>query len=32
MCDNNQSNDPVNHPSHYLKAAITIEPIELTAR
>ena len=25
-------NDPVNHPSHYLKAAITIEPIELTAR
>lgn len=25
-------NDPVNHPSHYLKAAITIEPIELTSR
>lgn len=32
MCDNNQLNDPVNHPSHYLKAAITIEPIELTSR
>lgn len=31
MC-NTQSNDPVNHPSHYMKAAITIEPIELTAR
>ena len=24
--------DPVNHPDHYLKAAITIEPIELTSR
>lgn len=24
--------DNVNHPSHYLKAAVTIEPIELTAR
>lgn len=32
MCDNNQLNDPVNHPSHYLKAAIVVEPIELTAR
>ena len=31
MCDE-KLNDPVNHPSHYLKAAITIEPIELTAR
>ena len=31
MCDNNQLNDPVNHPSHYLKAAIVVEPIELTA-
>ena len=27
-----QKNDPVNHPSHYLAAAITVEPIELTAR
>ena len=26
------ANDPVHSPSHYLKAAITIEPIELTAR
>ena len=25
-------NDNVNHPSHYLKAAVTVEPIELTAR
>lgn len=24
--------DNVNHPSHYLKAAVTIEPIELTSR
>lgn len=24
--------DNVNHPSHYLKAAVTVEPIELTAR
>lgn len=24
--------DSVNHPSHYLKAAVTIEPIELTSR
>ena len=24
--------DNVNHPSHYLAAAVTIEPIELTAR
>ena len=24
--------DNVNHPIHYLKAAVTIEPIELTAR
>ena len=32
MCDNNQLNDPVNHPSHYLKAAIVLEPIELTSR
>lgn len=31
MC-NTESNDPVNNPSHYLKAAITVEPIELTAR
>lgn len=28
----NKKSDPVNHPSHYLKAAITVEPIELTAR
>lgn len=27
-----QKNDPVNHPGHYLAAAITVEPIELTAR
>lgn len=32
MCNFKISNDPVNSPSHYLKAAITIEPIELTAR
>ena len=33
MCDMKSiSNDPVNHPSHYLRAAITIEPIELTSR
>lgn len=25
-------NDNVNHPTHYLLAAVTIEPIELTAR
>lgn len=24
--------DPVNNPSHYLKAAVLIQPIELTAR
>lgn len=24
--------DNVNHPTHYLKAAVTIEPIELTSR
>ena len=32
MIETNQKNDPVNHPNHYLKAAITLEPIELTAR
>lgn len=32
MCDNNQLNDPVNRPAHYLKAAIVVEPIELTSR
>ena len=32
MCDFKKSDDPVRNPSHYLKAAITIEPIELTAR
>ena len=32
MCDLKIANDPVNSPSHYMKAAITIEPIELTAR
>ena len=31
MVENKESN-PVNHPSHYLKAAIVIEPIELTSR
>ena len=33
MCDTKSDiYDPVNHPSHYLKAAIAVEPIELTAR
>lgn len=32
MQANKLINDPVHSPSHYLKAAITIEPIELTAR
>ena len=33
MCDMKSiSNDPVNHPSHYIKAAVMVQPIELTAR
>lgn len=34
MSNNNAfvASDPVNHPSHYLAVAITLEPIELTAR
>ena len=32
MQANEFTSDPVNSPSHYMKAAITIEPIELTAR
>lgn len=33
MCDT-KSNvyDPVNNPSHYIKAAVMVQPIELTAR
>lgn len=27
-----QKEDAVNHPSHYLKCAITLEPIEITSR
>lgn len=27
-----KDSDPVNHPSHYLKCAVTVEPIELTSR
>lgn len=27
-----KQNNPVNHPLHYLKAAVVIEPIELTSR
>ncbi len=33
MCDTKSDiYDPVNHPSHYIKAAVMVQPIELTAR
>lgn len=33
MCDTkSDAYDPVNRPSHYIKAAVMVQPIELTAR